>query len=342
MIQEQETRKEIELQKLKADQDISVRELEKEKIIQVNRATMSEEAAVEEQAATRDIAVTQAKLRQIAEVRALEAQKEIAIAEAQTREESERAILATKRSIAIAEAQKEEQVQRVFISNAQRVAISAANAEATVKENETQATIASSNADLAKHQAAVDQEAQISMRRAAAKIEEEEANARKSVALANYERIRAELLATTIVETEIEKSKRILLAEAEKAEGIARVDVRAAELLEVELAEAKAKRAKLQAEAEYIREVVSACGGADGAAKYFLVDKVEGLAKHSADAVKNIKFDKVVLWDNGSRGKGAYENSCQSLNFCQMELVPTLLFNSSQTWSLLSPLLESS
>lgn len=304
LIMEQETKKEIEIQKLLAEQEVSVRELEKEKIIQMNKASMVEEAIVEQQAAERDIQVTAAKLKQETEVKALETQKEIAFAESLTKEETERAILATKRAISIAESQKEESVNRVFIANAQRVAISAANAEATLKENETQATIASANADLAKHQAFVDQEAQISMRRAAAKIEEEDALARKAVALANYERIRAELSASVIVEAEIEKAKRILIAETQKAEGLANVDVRAAELLEVELAAAKAKRAKLQAEAEYIREVVDACGGADGAARYFLVDKVEGLAKHSADAVKNIKFDKVVLWDNGSRGGG--------------------------------------
>jgi len=304
-IQTQESSKEVALQDLQSKQEIAVRTLQKEKTVEITKALMTEEASVQEQAANRDIQVSAAQLRQEAEIRALQAQKEIALAESENKEQTERALLQTKRSVAIAEAEKEENVNKVIIANSQRVAVSASNAEAVVKENETLATISTSIANLTKHQAMVNQEAKVIEKQSLAKVEEEEANARKLVALAQYERVRAELLASTIVEVEIEKSRRILLSEAEKAEGLAKIDVKAAEILEVQLAEAKAKKLRLEAEAEYVRQVVSACGGAEGAAKYFLVDKVEGLAKHSADAVKNIKFDKVILWDNGSRAPGS-------------------------------------
>ncbi|MCB0550166.1 MAG: hypothetical protein KDD19_21535, partial [Phaeodactylibacter sp.] len=73
--------------------------------------------------------------------------------------------------------------------------------------------------------------------------------------------------------------------------------------------------ARYQAEAEGIRKVLdaqaagfqklvdAADGNAQAAIGLLLVDKIPELAKTQADAIKNIKFDKVTVFDGGD-GQG--------------------------------------
>jgi flotillin len=81
--------------------------------------------------------------------------------------------------------------------------------------------------------------------------------------------------------------------------------------------EASAIFAKLEAEArgqfeilakkgEGFRQMIAACGSADKAYQMLMLEHVEKLAETSAQAISNIKFDKVVVWEggHGSNGNG--------------------------------------
>ena len=80
--------------------------------------------------------------------------------------------------------------------------------------------------------------------------------------------------------------------------------------------EAKAIFAKLEAEArgnyeilakkaEGLREIVAACGGAQDAFQLLMLEHMEALSETAAQAISNIKFDKVIVWDrNGGNGNG--------------------------------------
>jgi len=118
-----------------------------------------------------------------------------------------------------------------------------------------------------------------------------------------------------LVDAEIERQRRVLGAQAIKEQEFLEIEARARAVEAVEIAKAKGVAAHLQAEAEYVKAIVSGCGNAEGATRYRLVDKVPALAKYSAEAVKNIKFDKVVVWDrgNGDDGKNATANFIQNL-----------------------------
>ena len=54
------------------------------------------------------------------------------------------------------------------------------------------------------------------------------------------------------------------------------------------------------------RKSSSACGGANEAFQMLMLEHLDNLAEASAKAISNIKFDKVVVWDNGDEdGKGS-------------------------------------
>ena len=52
-----------------------------------------------------------------------------------------------------------------------------------------------------------------------------------------------------------------------------------------------------------MKELVDAAGNADDAVKLIIADKMEQLMRIQVDAIKNIKIDKVTVWDGGSNGK---------------------------------------
>ena len=76
--------------------------------------------------------------------------------------------------------------------------------------------------------------------------------------------------------------------------------------------EASAIFAKLEAEArgqyeilakkgEGLRAIIEACGGAKEAFQMLMLEHLDKLAETSAKAIPNIKFDKVVVWENGGQ-----------------------------------------
>ena len=70
-------------------------------------------------------------------------------------------------------------------------------------------------------------------------------------------------------------------------------------------AEAEGAQALLLKQAEGLRQVVAAAGGdADSAVRLMLADKMEELMRIQVDAVKNVKIDKVTVWDSGADKDG--------------------------------------
>jgi len=61
--------------------------------------------------------------------------------------------------------------------------------------------------------------------------------------------------------------------------------------------------------------LVDSCGGSQQAFQLLLLEHIEELAKTSANAISNIKFDKVVVWDNqnGNSTSGFIQNLMNSV-----------------------------
>jgi len=186
--------------------------------------------------------------------------------------------------------------------NDQRVKISKSMAESTKADNDYKAKVAMSNAELAK----IESQAEIVKKLAEIDISE----AKRKVAVVVIEQILQERKASVVVEAEIERERRMIVAQTLRDTEFLEIEARARAVEAIEVARARGHAARLDAEANYVRSVVQACGGADGAVKYRLVEKVPELAKYSADALQNIKFDKVVVWDQGnSSEKSGGKNS---------------------------------
>ena len=140
---------------------------------------------------------------------------------------------------------------------------------------------------------------------AAAQALEEAYAAEQKAEAARAAREKATQEADIIVKTEIDKRRKELEAEAEAEQIRRRAKGEADAILAKMQAEAEGAQAVLVKQAEGLREVVSAAGGdAENAVRLMLADKMEELLRIQVDAVKNVKIDKVTVWDSGEGRDG--------------------------------------
>jgi flotillin len=196
--------------------------------------------------------------------------------------------VAENRASAIQGEKRAEALQRVYVEGQE--------AEAVGGENKARANIADANAELAVKQAAAFQLAEVAKREA-------QVNIQKAQYRAEQERLTAE----EVVQKEIEKRKVEIMAEAEaeKTRRIARGDADAI-LMKFE-AEARGVQQVLEAKASGYAALVQSCAGdAKSAATFLMVEKLEDLVGRQVEAIKNLKIDKITVWDTGAGdGKGS-------------------------------------
>jgi len=209
----------------------------------------------------------------------------------------------------------EKEVQIKNAERAMRIQTADANAKAVAGENTAQAEIAASQAELLVKRADAYQLGETRKREAEAAVQEAQHRALARAALAEAERIEAEQRAALEATAKATKAKVVVDAEAE------------AEMRRIHAeGEAKAIFAKLDAEArgnyeilakkgEGLQRIIDACGGAQQAFQLLFLEHIDALAKTSAQAISNIKFDKVVVWEGGNNGNGNGMNSTS--NFLQ-------------------------
>jgi flotillin len=51
-----------------------------------------------------------------------------------------------------------------------------------------------------------------------------------------------------------------------------------------------------------LQRIIEACGGADQAFQMMMLEHFDNLVDASAQAISNIKFDKIVVWDSNREG----------------------------------------
>lgn len=186
----------------------------------------------------------------------------------------------------------------------QRIQVASADATAIQGENSSKVEVAMSNAQRREKEAEATRIATAAEKIAAAQALEEAYAAEQKAEAARFAREKASQEADVIVKAEIEKRRKELEAEAEAEQIRRRAKGEADAILSKMQAEADGAQALLIKQAEGLREIVAAAGGqADEAVRLMLADKMEQLMRIQVDAVKNIKIDKVTVWDGGE-GKG--------------------------------------
>lgn len=232
------------------------------------------------------------------------------------------------REISIASAKKDESIGKAEADRDMRVKTSEANAIAIKGENEAKIAIAQSEALRREKEAEALRIAMASEKVQQAKALEEAYQAEKQAETARAERERSTQNANIVVPAEIAKQRAIIDAEAE-AESIRLHAKGEADAIFAKMeAEAKGLFEILTKQAEGYREVVDAAGGDPTKAfQLLLIEKLPELVKTQVEAVKNIKIDKITVWDsgNGENGNGSTANFVSGM----MKTVPPLndLFN---------------
>lgn len=254
-------------------------------------------------------------------------EKDVQIAETYRERDVKIAITQKDREVSIAMANKEEAIGKADAERDTRIKTSEANALAVQGENEARIDIANSEANRREKEAEALKLAVTAEKVQQAKALEESYVAEQRAEAARKDRERATQEANVIVPAEIAKQRAIIDAQAE-----------AERIRENAKGEADAIFAKMEAEAKGLHEiltkqadgydrVVKAAGGDPNKAfQLLLIEKLPELVRTQVEAVKNIKIDKVTVWDSAGNG----DNS-STANFVSglMKSVPPLndLFN---------------
>ncbi|MEN8928290.1 MAG: SPFH domain-containing protein [Flavobacteriales bacterium] len=183
----------------------------------------------------------------------------------------------------------------------QRIQVAAANAKAVEGENTAKIAVANSDAARRSREAEAERLANASEKVQLAKALEESYAAEREAEEARALRKQAEQHADIVVPAQIQKQKIEIDAEAE-AEQIRRIAKGEADsILFKKQAEAQGMLEILTKQAEGLDRIVKAAGNNSKDAVLLLVaDKLPELVKTQAEAIKNIKIDKVTVWDGGS------------------------------------------
>ncbi len=105
------------------------------------------------------------------------------------------------------------------------------------------------------------------------------------------------------------KAKKIVEAQALAEQIRIEAEAQAAAIYAKLEAEARGQYEVLAKKGEGLQRIVEACGGATEAFQMLMLEHLDKLAETSAQAISNIKFDKVVVWENGGHnGRGSTAN----------------------------------
>jgi flotillin len=269
--------------------EIRVAGAERDKIVQVANATKEREIG------TREAAREQA-------VRVAELEKEQTVGE-QT--------AAFQRDVQVKQAEQNK-----------RIAVADANAKAVDGENVADAKIAQSQATLLEQKAQAYERGESAKREAEAAVIEIQNRAMAKAALAEAERVEAEQRAKLEAPAKAQKARIVVEAEAEAEKQRLEAEGEAAAIYARLEAEARGHYEILAKKGEGLKRIVEACGGAQQAFQLMMLEHLDALAETSAKAISNIKFDKVVVWENG--GSNGRSNTADFLHKMAGTLPPML------------------
>ncbi len=185
----------------------------------------------------------------------------------------------------------------------QRTQVAAADASAVEGENKAKIKVAQSDALRKEKEAEALKIATAAEKVQSAKALEEAYAAEQEAENARAARDKASQTADIVVPAEIDKQKVEINAEAE-AENIRRIAKGEADAIYLKMdAEARGIYEILSKQANGFKQLVQAAGDdSKDAVMIMIADKLPELIKLQAEAIQNIKIDKVTVWDSGSKG----------------------------------------
>ena len=269
------------------------------------------------------IAVSQAEAEAQAGEANADRERRIAVTQAEAQAQSGEADADKQRRIAIKQAEAEAQIGEANADKERRISIKQAEALAIEGENVSAIEIAKSNATRAENEADAYRQAEAARRIAEAKIKQADYEAEMLAQIARAKMETEKQKADTLVHAEIEKEQVVIQAEAE-AEKRRREAKGEADAIYAKLeAEARGNYEILKAKGEGYNQIIASCNGnADAAGKMLLIEKLEELVRLQTEAIRNIRIDKVTVWDGGSQVNG--KTSTANFLSGMMQSIPPL------------------
>jgi len=214
----------------------------------------------------------------------------------------------------VAEQEKQGEIGKALAEKERRVSVASYNAEAVRGENDSKAEIALTNAILAEKEAEAAQRSQVAIQQAETEIQKARAFAQASL-----------LEAEQIVPQEIQKKKIQIEAEAAALSKVLQARGEAEALLVLKEAEAEGLQKLLEAKSKGYKELIEGCGGDVRSASFMLlIEKLEEIVKLQVEAIKNIKIDKITVWDSGAGGDPAKGSSTANFISQLVKSLPAL------------------
>ena len=213
----------------------------------------------------------------------------------------------------VAEKNRDGSIGEAFALQDQRVQVASADATAVEGENSAKIVIANSNAVRREQEAEAERKAVAAEKVTQAKALEEAYAAERNAEEARAERDRSSQKADVVIPALIDKEKIEIAAEA-IAEQTRRHAKGEADAIYMKMeAEAKGIYEILSKQAEGFKQLVGAAKDPNSAVMMMIADKLPELVKTQVEAVKNLKIDKVTVWD--TMGSGRDGKSPATANF---------------------------
>lgn len=201
----------------------------------------------------------------------------------------------------VAERNRDGAIGEANAQSAQRIEVANANSRAIEGENMAKVAIANSEAMRREKEAEALRLATAAEKVQAALALKEAYTAEEEAERARFAREKATMEADVIVSAEIEKRKAEIDAEAEAEQLRRRARGEADAIFAQMEARARGIQEILSKQASGFRSIIEAVGGnANDAVRMMIADKLEDIVKTQVEAIKNIKIDKVTVWDNGA------------------------------------------
>jgi flotillin len=199
--------------------------------------------------------------------------------------------------IDVAEQEKLGEIGKSLAEKERRIQVAAYHAQAVEGENASKARIADFNAQLVEQEADADRRSKVSLQNAFAEI-----NIAKTVA--ESRRLEAEEIVPKEIEKRMIEIEASADAEKQKIDALAK----AASILAIKQAEAQGILQTLQAKAQGYKLLVDACSSSKDASTMLMVEKLDEIVRLQTEAIKNIKIDKITVWDSGQGDKSSTAN----------------------------------
>jgi len=286
--------------------EVRVAEADREKHVQVANHVKDEQIGLRLAQREQAVRVAELEKEQVVGEQQAAFQREVQVKEAEREKRVSVASADATAKVGEAQASFDQDIKVKDAEKQMRVRVAEANARAIEGENESKAAIAVSNANLRVKEAESFQIGATREEVAKASVLESKNRALAKAALAEAELVEAEFRAELEAKAKAQKAKTIVEAEAKAQQMRLEAEGEASAIFAKLEAEAKGQYEILAKKADGLKAIVQACGDANAAFRLLMLEHMDTLAHTSAQAISNIKFDKVIVWENGGEnGKGS-------------------------------------